>query len=87
MKIEIPNHEDSIHIKNLVTMAFDKPERVNLLGFITDEGSFVVMKYDKEDKLQRHIVREYFEDMVMNKGDNACWDDFRLIMDEIERGD
>ena len=87
MKIEIPDHEDSTHIKNLVTMAFDKPERTNLLAFVTDKGSYVIMKLDKEAKLQRYICKQYFEEILMNKGETGCRIDFNAMLKEIERGD
>ena len=88
MQIEIPNdHPDKEHIKNLVEMAFKNPKTANVLAFTTDKGNYVSMIYDLDKKLQRYLVKQYFEGLKIEIGENHCWDDFRLIMDEIERGD
>lgn len=84
--LDIDNDPDKDFIKGLLPQMFNKDVDDYVYGWKSKNGTLMTVITEKRDTL-RHLVKKYFEEMIMEKGEYACEKELEKMLDEIDRGD
>lgn len=72
--------------KNLIALCFHKESKCRVFAWITEKGNRVVVSEKDSEETIKQVVKNYFETILFEKGEFAAEEEFKKIIDEIERG-
>lgn len=87
INLKIDEKGDAQLIASLLSFGFGD-EKAFTFAFETKSGGTFSMKSSESAKVIREqYIKPFFESILKERGDNACFAELQDIMDEIERGE
>lgn len=73
--------------KELIRLCFHEKSKGRVFAWITEKNNRVVVSEGESEETVKQIIKNYFENILMEKGEFEAENEFKKIIDEIERGE